>query len=241
MNKQTNKQRKRSPRRSPGQTDAVRFPLPFVMLLSWMRSYAGEEECSCGASPDYEIDSFVDAEGLLEADGPIEKDQMLLSALEEQRSGAFAVYQTFLTCRQHALQLFTDLYGEQDAQQALSPLLLGVSNLTVTVGREITNAKSPCGTLRVSYTNATTISEVIEAHTGYAVAEIQEGNGRHRSEARLAPQVLQHVEAAHPGQVQAQDEQVGGSMPCQEAPLSTLRRSRKNKPRVRNGERASGL
>ena len=38
-------------------------------------------------------------------------------------------------------QLFTDLYGEQDAQQALSPLLLGISNLTVTVGREITDCK----------------------------------------------------------------------------------------------------
>ena len=74
----------------------------------------------CGASPDYEIDSFVDAEGLLEADGPIEKDHLLLSALEQQRNGAFAVYQTFLVCRQHALQLFTDLYGEQDAQQALA-------------------------------------------------------------------------------------------------------------------------
>jgi hypothetical protein len=137
-----------------------------------MRSYAGEEECSCGASPDYEIDSFVDAEGLLEADGPIEKDHMLLSSLEQQRNGVFAVYQTFLVCRHHALQLFTDLYGEQDAQQALSPLLLGISNLTVTVGREITNAKNPHGTLQVSYTNATTVSEVIEAHTGYAVTKM---------------------------------------------------------------------
>ena len=153
----------------------MRFPLPFVMLLSWMRSYAGEEECRCGASPDYEIDSFVDAEGLLEADGPIEKDHLLLSSLEQQRNGAFAVYHTFLVCRQHALQLFTDLYGEQDAQQALSPLLLGISNLTVTVGREITDAKSPRGTLQVSYTNATTVSEVIEAHTGYAVAQIPKG------------------------------------------------------------------
>ena len=95
-----------------------------------------------------------------------------LSALEQQRNGAFAVYQTFLVCRQHALQLFTELYGEQDAQQALSPLLLGISNLTVTVGREITDAKSPHGTLQVSYTNATTVSEVIEAHTGYAVTTI---------------------------------------------------------------------
>ena len=172
MSKHTNKQRKRPPRRSPGQANTVRFPLPFVMMLSWMRSYAGEEECSCGASPDYEIDSFVDAEGLLEADGPTEKDQILLSALEQQRNGAFAVYQTFVVCRQHALQLFTDLYGEQDAQQALSPLLLGISNLTVTVGREITDAKSPHGTLQVSYTNATTIPEVIEAHTGYAVTKI---------------------------------------------------------------------
>ena len=100
---------------------------------------------------------------------------MLLSSLEQQRNGAFAVYQTFLVCRQHALQLFTDLYGEQDAQQALSPLLLGISNLTVTVGREITDAKSPRGTLQVSYTNATTVSEVIEAHTGYAVAQIPKG------------------------------------------------------------------
>src|SRR5690349_20936417 len=94
---------------------------------------------------------------------------MLLFALEQQRNGAFAVYRTFLVCRQHALQLFTDLYSEQDAQQALSPLLLGISNLTVTVGREITNAKSPHGTLQVSYTNAATVPEVIEAHTGYAV------------------------------------------------------------------------
>src|SRR5579864_9388664 len=78
MNNHTNRQKKRPPRRSPRQANTVRFPLPFVMLLCWMRSYAGEEECSCGASPDYEIDSFVDAEGLLEADGPIEKDQMLL-------------------------------------------------------------------------------------------------------------------------------------------------------------------
>ena len=172
MSKHTNKQRKRPPRRSPGQANTARFPLPFVMMLSWMRSYAGEEECSCGASPDYEIDSFVDAEGLLEADGPTEKDQILLSALEQQRNGAFAVYQTFVVCRQHALQLFTDLYGEQDAQQALSPLLLGISNLTVMVGREIADAKSPHGTLQVSYTNATTVPEVIEAHTGYAVAKI---------------------------------------------------------------------
>ena len=172
MNKHTNKQKKRPPLRSPRQANAVRFPLPFVMLLCWMRSYVGDEECSCGASPDYEIDSFVDAEGLLEAEDPGEKDQMLLSALEQQRTGAFAVYQTFLVCRQHALQLFTDLYGEQDAQQALSPLLLGISNLTVTVGREITNAKSPRGTLQVSYTNAATVSEVIEAHTGYAVTKI---------------------------------------------------------------------
>ncbi len=167
-----NKHKKRPPRRSPEQANNVRFPLPFVMLLCWMRSYAGDEECRCGASPDYEIDSFVDAEGLLEAEGPGEKDRILLSALEQQHNGAFAVYQTFLVCRQHALQLFTDLYGEQDAQQALSPLLLGISNLTVTVGREITNAKSPHGTLQVSYTNATTVSEVIEAHTGYAVTKI---------------------------------------------------------------------
>ena len=172
MSKRTNKQKKRPPRRSPGQANTVRFPSPFVMLLCWMRSYAGDEECRCGASPDYEIDSFVDAEGLLEAEGPGEKDQILLSALEQQRNGAFAVYQTFLVCRQHALQLFTALYSEQDAQQALSPLLLGLSNLTVTVGREITDAISPHGTLQVSYTNATTIPEVIEAHTGYAVTQI---------------------------------------------------------------------
>jgi hypothetical protein len=172
MNKHANKRKKRPLRRSPRQANTVRFPLPFVMLLCWMRSYAGDEECSCGASPDYEIDSFVDAEGLLGADGPAEKDHMLLSALEQQRNGAFAVYQTFLVCRQHALQLFTDLYGEQDAQQALSPLLLGISNLTVTVGREITNTKSPHGTLQVSYTSATTVPEVIEAHTGYAVRQI---------------------------------------------------------------------
>ena len=175
MNKHTNKQKKRPPRRSPRQANTVRFPLPFVMLLCWMRSYAGDEECSCGASPDYEIDSFVDAEGLLEAQDPGEKDQMLLSALAQQRNGAFAVYQTFLVCRQHALELFTELYGEQDAQQALSPLLLGISNLTVTVGREITRAKSPRGTLQVSYTNATTIPKVIEAHTGYAVTMIPKG------------------------------------------------------------------
>ena len=97
---------------------------------------------------------------------------MLLSTLVRQRNGAFEVYQTFLVCRQHALQLFTDLYGELDAQQAFSPLLLGISHLTVTVGREITTAKSPHGTLQVSYTNATTVSEVIEAHTGYAVTKI---------------------------------------------------------------------
>ena len=169
MSKRTNKQKKR---RSPRRANTVRFPLPFVMLLCWMRSYAGDEECSCSASPDYEIDSFVDAEGLLEAGDPVEKDQMLLSSLEQQRNGAFEVYQTFLVCRQHALQLFTDLYGEQDAQQALSPLLLGISNLTVTVGREITDAKSPHGTLQVSYTDATTVPEVIEAHTGYAVTKI---------------------------------------------------------------------
>jgi hypothetical protein len=81
MSTHTNKQKKR---RSPGQANTVRFPLPFVMLLCWMRSYAGDEECSCGASPDYEIDSFVDVEGLLEADGPGEKDHMLLSALARQ-------------------------------------------------------------------------------------------------------------------------------------------------------------
>jgi len=172
MNKHTNKQKKRPPLRSPRQANTVRFPLPFVMLLCWMRSNAGDEECSCGASPDYEIDSFVDAESLLEAQGPGEKDRMLLSSLQQQRNGAFEVSQTFLVCRQHALQLFTDLYGEQDAQQALSPLLLGISNLTVTVGREITTAKSPHGTLQVSYTTATTIPEVIEAHTGYAVTKI---------------------------------------------------------------------
>jgi hypothetical protein len=166
-----NKQKKR---RSPRQANTVRFPLPFMMLLCWMRSYAGDEDCSCGASPDYEIDSFVDAEVLLEAEDPGEKVQMLLSSVEQQRNGDFAVYQTFLVCRQHALQLFTELYGEQDAQQALSPLLLGPSNLTVTVGREITTAKSPHGTLQVSYTNATTVSEVIEAHTGYAVTKIPE-------------------------------------------------------------------
>src|SRR5215469_16657401 len=176
MSKQKNKQRKRPRQRSPGQANTVRFPLPFVMLLCWMRSYAGDVQCSCGASPDYEIDSFVDAEGLLEAEGPTEKDHLLLCALEQQRKGAFAVYQTFLVCRQHALQLFTDLYGEQDAQQALSPLLLGISNLTVMVGREITSAKIPHGTLQVSYTNATTVSEVIEAHTGYAVTKIPKGS-----------------------------------------------------------------
>jgi hypothetical protein len=146
------------------------------MLLCWMRSYAGDEECSCGATPDYEIDSFVDAEGLLGAEGPGEKDQLLLSSLEQQRNGAFAVYQTFLVCRQHAFQLFTELYGDQDPQQALSPLLLGISHLTVTVGREITNAKSPQGTLQVSYTNATTVSEVIEVHTEYAVTKIPKGS-----------------------------------------------------------------
>ena len=172
MSKHPSKQKKHPLRRSARQAKAVQFPLPFVMVLCWMRSYVGDEECSCGASPDYEIDSFVDAEGLLEAEDPGEKDQMLLSSLERQRNGAFEVYQTFLVCRQHALQLFTDLYGEQDAQQALSPLLLGISNLTVTVGREITNAKSPHGTLQVSYTNATSVSEVIEAHTGYAVTKI---------------------------------------------------------------------
>src|SRR2546425_5759984 len=102
MSKHTNKQKKRSPRLA----NTVRFPLPFVMLLCWMRSYAGDEECSCGASPDYEIDSFVDAEGLLEAEYPVEKDHMLLSSLEQQRNGAFAVSQTFLVCRHHALQLF---------------------------------------------------------------------------------------------------------------------------------------
>ena len=170
--KTMNKQKKRPPLRSPGQANTVRFPLPCVMLLCWMRSYAGDEECSCGASSDYEIDSFVDAEGLLEAEDPGEKDHVLLSSLEQQRTGAFAVYHTFLVCRQHALQLFTDLYGEQDAQQALSPLLLGISNLTVTVGREITTAKSPHGTLQVSYTNATSVPEVIEAHTGYAVTKL---------------------------------------------------------------------
>ena len=69
---------------------------------------------------------------------------------------------------------FTDLYGEQGAQQALSPLLLGISNLTVTVGREITDATSPRGALQVSYTNATSVPEVIEAHTGYAVTRIPE-------------------------------------------------------------------
>ena len=172
MNKRTNKQKKRPPLRSSRQANTVRFPLPFVMLLCWMRPYAGDEECSCGASPDYEIDSFVDAEGLLEAEDPGEKDHLLLSSLEQQRNGAFAVYHTFLVCRQHALQLFTDLYGEQGAQQALSPLLLGISNLTVTVGREITAAKSLHGTLQVSYTNATSVPEVIEAHTGYAVTRI---------------------------------------------------------------------
>jgi hypothetical protein len=176
MNNHTNKRKKRPPRRSPRQANTVRFPLPFVMLLCWMRSYAGDEECSCGASPDYEIDSFVDAEGLLEPEDPGEKDQLLLSYLEQQRNGAFEVYQTFLVCRQHALELFTDLYGEQDAQQALSPLLLGISNLTVTVGREITTAQSPHGTLQVSYTNATTVSEVIEAHTGYAVTKSPKGS-----------------------------------------------------------------
>jgi hypothetical protein len=176
MSKQTNKQKKRPPLRSPRQANTVQFPLPFVMLLCWMRSYAGDEECSCGASPDYEIDSFVDAQGLLDAEGPGEKDHILLSSLEQQRNGAFEVHQTFLVCRHHALQLFTDLYGEQDAQQALSPLLLGISNLTVTVGREITDAKSPHGTLQVSYTNATTVSEVIEAHTGYAVTQIPKGS-----------------------------------------------------------------
>ena len=176
MSNHPNKQKKRPRRRSARQANTVRFPFPFVMLLSWMRSYTGDEECRCGASPDYEIDSFVDAEGLLEAEGPGEKEHLLLSALEQQRNGAFAVYQTFLVCRQHALQLFTDLYGELDAQQALSPLLLGLSNLTVTVGREITDAKSPRGTLQVSYTNATTIPDVIEAHTGYAVTQIPKGS-----------------------------------------------------------------
>lgn len=73
MSNHKNKQKKRPPRRSPRQANTVRFPLPFVMLLCWMRSYTGDEECSCGASPDYEIDSFVDAEGLLEADGPGER------------------------------------------------------------------------------------------------------------------------------------------------------------------------
>ena len=168
MSKHSNERKKRSPR----QTNTVRFPLPFVMLLCWMRSYAGDEACRCGASPDYEIDSFVDAEGLLEAQDPAEKDHLLLSTLEQQRNGAFAVYQTFLVCRQHAFQLFTELYGEQDAQQALSPLLLGISNLTVMVGREITTANSSRGTLQVSYTNATSVSEVIEAHTGYTVTKI---------------------------------------------------------------------
>jgi hypothetical protein len=58
--------------------------------------------------------------------------------------------------------------GRQTPCGSLSPLLLGISNLTVTVGREITNTKSPHGTLQVSYTNAITVPEVIEAHTGYA-------------------------------------------------------------------------
>jgi hypothetical protein len=53
---------------------------------------------------------------------------MLLSSLEQQRSGAFEVHQTFLVCQHHAFQLFTELCGEQDAQQALSPLLLGISD-----------------------------------------------------------------------------------------------------------------
>src|SRR5438034_10691672 len=95
MNKHTNKQEKRPPLRSPRQANTVRFPLPFVMLLCWMRSYAGDEECSCGASPDYEIDSFVDAEGLLEAEGPGEKDHMLLSSLGSSGIGAFEAIQPF--------------------------------------------------------------------------------------------------------------------------------------------------
>src|SRR5438034_769840 len=95
MNKHTIKQKKRPLRRSPSLVNTVPFPLPFVMLLCWMRSYAGDEECSCGASPDYEIDSFVDAEGLLEAEGPGEKDQMLLSSLGSSGIGAFEAIQPF--------------------------------------------------------------------------------------------------------------------------------------------------
>jgi hypothetical protein len=172
MSKHTHKRKRGSLQRSRKQEGTVHFPLPFVMLLCWMRSYAGDEQCSCGAAPDYEIDSFIDAERLLEVADPAAKEQLLLSSLQQQQSGVFAVCQTYLVCREHALRLFTDLYGERDAQQALSPLLLGISNLTVTVGREITNAERPHGRLQVSYTTATTVPEVIEAHTGYAVTKI---------------------------------------------------------------------
>lgn len=47
-------------------------------------------------------------------------------------------------------------------------------------------------------------------------SSVQQGDGRHRAEARLAPQVLQHGEAVHPGEVQAEEEQVGRTLPRQE-------------------------
>ena len=49
------------------------------------------------------------------------------------------------------------------------------------------------------------------------VALVQEGDGSHRVEARFASQVLQHVETVHLGEVQAEQEQVGGAMPGEKA------------------------
>ena len=45
----------------------------------------------------------------------------------------------------------------------------------------------------------------------------QEGDGNQRVETWFASQVLQHVEAIHPGKVHAEEEEVGRAMPGEKA------------------------
>ncbi len=49
-----------------------------------------------------------------------------------------------------------------------------------------------------------------------SVALAEEGDGNHCVESRLAFQVLQHIEAVHSGEIEAEKEQVGWSAPEEE-------------------------
>ena len=46
---------------------------------------------------------------------------------------------------------------------------------------------------------------------------MKEGDASHRAETRLSSQALQYLEAIHPREIEAQEEQVGRALPAEEA------------------------